>query len=257
MEKRKISPLYQCIKALVRFFYPKMEAVGTENLPDGPAILVGNHAKMNGPITSELYVPGLHYTWCIGDMMHLKEVPDYAYTDFWWNRKPLWIRWFYRLLSYIIAPFSVCVFNNANTIGVYTDTRIIGTFRETLEKLQDGARIVIFPEKDEDYNHILCGFQENFTDVAKQYYARTKEALPFVPMYVAPALKQVVFGAPIYYNPSIPIKQQRSILCDNLMREITALAEALPEHTVVPYRNVPKKEYPKNRRSEAERGVNP
>lgn len=30
------------------------------------------------------------------------------------------------------------------------------------------------------------------------------------------------------------------------MDEITAVAEALPEHTVVPYRNIPKKDYPSN-----------
>lgn len=255
MENKKTSLLYKMIKGLVRFFYPKMEAVGTEYLPEGPAILVGNHAKMNGPITAELYVPGYHYTWCIGEMMHLKDVPDYAYKDFWWDRKPKWIRWFYRLLSYIIAPFSVCVFNNANTIGVYHDTRLIGTFRETLEKLQEGARVVIFPEHDEDYNHILCGFQQNFTDVAKQYYARTKKPLPFVPMYIAPELKKLCFGKPIYYDPGIPIKQQRGMLCDYLMEEITRIAVELPEHTVVPYRNIPKKDYPKNHAARGDRSA--
>jgi len=30
------------------------------------------------------------------------------------------------------------------------------------------------------------------------------------------------------------------------MREITEIAVSLPEHTVVPYRNIPKKLYPSN-----------
>jgi len=34
------------------------------------------------------------------------------------------------------------------------------------------------------------------------------------------------------------------------MGEITAIAEALPEHIVVPYRNIPKKDYPSNRPKE-------
>ena len=34
------------------------------------------------------------------------------------------------------------------------------------------------------------------------------------------------------------------------MDEITAIAESLPEHTVVPYRNIPKKDYPTNRPKE-------
>ena len=110
-DRRRISPLYPPIKFLVRLFSPKLEIVGAENLPAEPAIIVGNHAQMYGPIASELYLPGVHDTWCAGAMMHLKEVPAYAYQDFW-SYKPRYIRWFYRLLSYLIAPLSVCVFNS-------------------------------------------------------------------------------------------------------------------------------------------------
>ena len=31
------------------------------------------------------------------------------------------------------------------------------------------------------------------------------------------------------------------------MDSITALAESLPEHTVIPYRNIRKRDYPKNK----------
>ena len=59
-----------------------MKVIGKENLPDEPCIIVGNHTLMNGPIACELYTPGKHYTWCNGEMMHLKEVPQYAFEDF-------------------------------------------------------------------------------------------------------------------------------------------------------------------------------
>ena len=128
MEEKKTSQLYKIIKGLVWFFYPKLEVVGTENLPEEAAIIVGNHTQMNGPIAAELYCPGKHYTWCAGQMMHLKEVPGYAFQDFW-SQKPTWTHQFYKVLSCIIAPLSVCVFNNANTIGVYRDSRIVATFK--------------------------------------------------------------------------------------------------------------------------------
>ena len=35
-------------------------------------------------------------------------------------------------------------------------------------------------------------------------------------------------------------------ICSYLMKEITEIARGLPKHTVVPYRNIPKKEYPFN-----------
>lgn len=241
---------YRIIKTLVWLFYPRMEVVGEENLPEGPAILVGNHAQMHGPIAAELYLPGQHYTWCAGEMMHRKEVADYAYQDFW-SEKPPTIRWFYRLLSYLIIPLAVCVFNHANTIGVYHDSRIISTFRTTVQKLQDGSRVVIFPEHGEPCNRILYQFQTRFIDVAKTYAKKTGESLPFVPMYVAPKRKQLVLGTPVYFDPDAPIERERERITAAMMEQITQIACGLPRHKVVPYRNMAKRFYPFNLPEEA------
>jgi len=241
---------FRFIKGLVRLFYPKTTVLGAENLPDAPVIIVGNHCKMNGPIVAELYLPGEHDTWCAGQMMSMKEVPDYAFADFW-SEKPRWCRWFYRLLSYVIAPLSVCVFNEANTIGVYHDSRIIHTFKQTLKRLQEGANVVIFPEHGEPYNHILCRFQERFVDVARMYWKKTGEKLQFIPLYLAPKLKTAVLGKPIAYDPSVPPETERHRMCEALMQAITDLACALPEHLVVPYHNVPKRQFTTNLAKEA------
>ena len=250
MKNKGSALLYIIIKGLVRLLYPRIQVQGKEYIPEAPAILVGNHAQMNGPIISELYIPGDHYTWCAGQMMHLKDVPGYAFEDFW-SAKPKYIRWFYKLLSYIIAPFSVCIFNNANTIGVYHDTRIISTFKHTVEKLQSGSNVVIFPEHDTPYNHVIYEFQDRFIDVAKLYYKRTGKELSFVPFYSAPKLKAVYFGQPIRFCPENPAEMERKRICEYLMKEITEIACSLPEHTVIPYRNISKRKYPLNTQEEA------
>lgn len=241
MEEKKTSVLYRCIKGIIRLCYPKTRVVGT--LPDEPCILVGNHAQMNGPIVAELYCPGPHDTWCAGQMMHLKDVPAYAFQDFW-SQKPKWTHPGYKLLSYLIAPLSVCIFNNANTIGVYHDTRIVGTFKTTVKRLQEGRNVVIFPEHDVKYNHIVYEFQDKFISVAKLYYKRTGKAVCFVPIYLAPKRRELHLGEPIRFDPETPIDQERIRICQALMDAVTALAEALPPHTVVPYRNIPRRDYP-------------
>lgn len=245
MQKKKGATMYRFIKWLVRVFYPKMEVVGTENLPEEPVIVVGNHTQMNGPIACELYFPGNRYTWCAGQMMNLKEVPAYAYQDFW-SEKPKYIRWFYKLLSYIIAPLSVCVFNNANTIGVYRDTRIISTFKNTVNRLCEGASVVVFPEHDVPHNHIICQFQDRFIDVAKIYFKKTGKELRFVPMYIAPKLRKMYLGKPIQFCASNSMDTERKRICDYLMGQITQIACGLPEHIVIPYKNIPKKDYVSN-----------
>lgn len=250
MGGRKISPLYRLIKAAVQAVYPKIKVVGEENLPPEPVVYVGNHSQMNGPIACELYTPGEHYIWCAGQMMDKKEVPAYAYQDFW-SEKPKAVRWFYKLLSYIIAPLSQLVFTNANTIGVYHDAKIITTFKKTVTALQEGASVVIFPEHHVPRNNIICEFQDRFIDVAKLYYKRTGKALAFVPQYLAPSLKTMYLGKPIRFQPDAPLEEERRRICEYLMEQVTEMAQALPRHIVVPYPNMPKKQYPCNIPQEA------
>ena len=245
MLKELSKLVYRAVCAIVRLFYRRPSIEGVENLPDRPCILVGNHAQMNGPIVAELYLPFPRAIWCAGEMMNLHEVADYAYRDFW-SQKPKATRWLFRLVAHIIPPLSVSVFNNAHCIGVYRDQRIVSTIRTTLEHMKRGERIVIFPEHDAPHNHIVYDFQNRFIDVARMYHRQTGVAPSFVPIYFAPKLHRVVIGAPIPFDPQAPQADERSRLCAALMDAVTALAEQLPPHTVVPYRNIPKRLYPKN-----------
>ncbi len=234
--------IYRIVSFLVRLFYPEIHVEGSQYLPQEPCIIVSNHAQVHGPIAAELFVPGVTYTWCSQEMMHLKEVPGYAYQDFW-SEKPRWCRWFYKLLSYLIAPVAVCIFNNAHTIPVYRDGRVKHTFRKTVETLKNGVNVLIFPEHGAPYDHILCDFQRGFVDVARSYYKQTGKALQFVPMYLAPKLKKLYFGAPVTFDPEAPVRQERERICGYLMETISQTAQALPRHTVIPYHNISKKEY--------------
>lgn len=250
MKKKETSFLsliiFRVVRFLVRLFYGKTNIIGIENLPADNTIIVANHTQMNGPIVGELFMPKNCYIWCAGQMMHLKEVPAYAFKDFW-SQKPKWTQPFYRLLSYIIAPLASCVFSNARTIAVYRDTRITSTFKKTVKMLGDGRNILIFPEKDEKYNNILYKFQENFIDVAKLYYKKTGAELTFVPMYIAPKLKKAYIGKGIKFNAQNDMADERQQIAAYLADEITRIARELPAHTVVPYRNIPKKHYLSNK----------
>ena len=69
-----MHPVYRIIRFCVWLFSPKYKVMGLENLPDGPGVVVGNHAQMHGPISVELYFPEEHYTWCISEMMEKDKV---------------------------------------------------------------------------------------------------------------------------------------------------------------------------------------
>lgn len=247
MEKRNgfSYGCFRVIRRLVQIFYPKITVEGLENLPADGCIVVGNHTQMNGPICGELYFPGKRKIWCSHQMMYVKEVPAYAFEDFW-SGKPRWTHWFYKLLSYIIAPIAACVFQNAYTIPVFRDNRLLTTFKKTIHALQEEEKVIIYPECYEPHNHIVYQFQDKFVDVAKLYYKRTGKAVSFVPLYIAPALKKMYLGKPIVFCPDNPMDEERQRICNYLMDSITEIAVSLPKHRVVPYPNIPKKEYPQN-----------
>lgn len=245
MQPMKEPIVYRFVKKAVDLVYPKIELLGQENIPAEPSIIVGNHAQAHGPITSVVRLHFDHYTWCIAQMMDKSEVADYAFRDFW-SKKSKYIRWLFWLVSRIIPLPASYLLSSAPTIPVYRDNRCITTFRKTLEKLEEGSHIVIFPEHEVPYNNILCEFQDGFVNVARLYYKKTGKCLQFVPMYQAPKLRKVFFGKPISFRPDLPIEQERQRICKELMESITQLAISQPLHTVIPYPNIPKEQYPKN-----------
>ena len=123
----------------------------------------------------------------------------------------------------------------------------MSTFKQTIKMLKEDVNIVIFPEKDEKHNNIVYQFQENFIDVAKLYYKKTGIALTFVPMYIAPKLKKMYIGKGICFQGENPIEEERKRISAYLADEITDMARSLPVHTIVPYRNIPKKFYLTNK----------
>ena len=236
---------FKVICRAVAAFSPKYRLYGTDRLPPEACVLVGNHCQMYGPVAAELYMPRPHETWCVGEMTRREEVPAYAFREFW-SGKPKSARWFYRLLSHLIAPLSAYIFTNAHTIPVDHDARVITTFRKSMDCLKKGEDIVIFPESHQPCNGILWQFQDGFIDLALLYHKRTGQALCFVPMYISPSLAGIHFGSPIRYHPERPPQEERTRICQELMTAITDMARELPRHVVVPFPNWPKSQYPYN-----------
>lgn len=250
MGEKAAELAYQAIKRSIRFFYYKYSCEGVERIPAEPVIFVGNHSQAHGPLAGELYMPVPRKTWCASQMMERKEVAAYAFQDFW-AQNPKWTLWFYKGLSHAIVPLSVLLFNHAETIPVYRDSRVLSTFRATIQTLEGGTSVLIFPEKNGAHDHILYEFQDHFIDVAKLWYKRTGKALAFVPLYVCPARKALNFGEAVRFDPAAPMDAERARICNALKDRIRAMAEALPRHRVVPYRPQPKKNWPYNRPEEA------
>lgn len=244
-KKNKKKPLFRLLVSVVRIFYKKRKFVNSESLSEEVSIYVSNHAQLHGPLAYQLLFPKSKKIWCIGEVMKLKTAPKYMFEEFWSN-KPKSVRWIYKIFSYVFSPFASYIFSNADTIAVYKDNRSFSTFKNSIKALKEGNNVIIFPERHETYNNIVNEFDQNFVYLAKMYYKLTKQEINFVPMYNAHKLKTIVFGKPFKYDSSKSVEEQKESICSCLKEEITSLARSLPCHTVVPYENMRKKDYPKS-----------
>lgn len=242
-KENKKGLLYKMLYKVARFFYGKIKFIGLDNIKS-PCIIVANHAQAYGPLMFELGFPFEQKMWCISDMLHLKTAPRYIYKDFF-KYKSKKMAWLYWPLSFLLSPILVYLCKNIQPIAVYKDNKILSTFKNSAKSLKNGENIIIFPETHEKYNNIVNNFQSGFANVAKFYEKQCQLPLSFVPAYVCPKLKTIVFGDPIYAD--IFQKEDCRKLCNQLMQEITLLAQSLPKHKVVPYANIKQKHYPDSR----------
>lgn len=238
--------IFKTLIFFAKIFYKKTEIVGIERLLGGNKIIVSNHAQLNGPIIGELFMPENCYIWANGQMVRCREVHKYAMNDFF-SYKSQRIQPIYNFASYLLAFLLPCVINNARTIPVYRDARIVSTFRATIKHLENGDSILIFPEKHEKYNNIVNKFQENFIDVARLYYKKTGIELTFLPMYVAPNMSKAYIGEGIRFDSNKSIGEERERISTYLSDEITKIGRSLPRHTVVPFDNISRKQYITNK----------
>lgn len=237
---------FRMLEKIIKLFFGKTEFIDIDKIPNESCFIIANHSQLYSPIACQLDFPGKKVIWATGEVTNTKDFPKYAQTVFWGN-KPKITRWFYKILSYVLAPIFAYVMGNADILPVYRDARMLSTFKYTVETICNGTNVVIFPESPQEFNQIVNEFNDKFVDAARFYYTKYKKELYFVPMYNAAKLKKARFGNPIKYDSTIPIEEQRKIICDYLKKEITLLGESFPLHKVVPFNNINKKDYKNNK----------
>lgn len=231
---KKKKPFYRFLKKIAYAFYKKREVIGLENIENKKVMIVSNHSQVHGPFSCEFYYTNKKLIWATSEMFDKKAFPAYAMDGFFYD-KPKRTRWFYKMISHMLAPLVQYVFKNADALPVYKDNRMISTFKQTIEALHEDYNIILFAENGTPYNEIVCEFHDKFVDVARMYYNKYKEEIYFAPMYVCVELKKVLVGKPIKYDHTLKIEDQRKLVCDYLKTEITNLAKSLPQHRVIPF----------------------
>lgn len=240
----KFRPIViRLLKAILRPFY-RTKLMHSNRLiqdPENPIVLLCNHGELYGPIVAALHVPIPIRSWSISEMVLDKnEVAEYIYR--FTLKRQKWLPNFLKMpLARFIGPISVWVMMQLENIPVYRNkpAKLRITFRETVEAMQAGDNVMIFPENpDADVNnkgYVRDGVGEFFTGfsvIAPLYYNKTGKRCRFVPMYADKIMGMINFGHEVRYDPeNDPSDEQARIVKTTHDAMLALRAEILAQNT--------------------------
>ena len=223
------------IIALLRPFF-RHELKGTENIrPDenNPIVFLCNHGEIYGPVVCMLYIPVPIRPWVMSELnIHKDEVAAYVYKHT--ISRITWLgplRW---PVAKLIGPVSVWCMNQLESISVFRNKprELMNTFRTSVEAMQAGDNLLIFPENpdaDRDnpgYEHEKGSMGElfrGFAMLAQVYYNRTGKRCRFLPMYAHKGNRTLSFGEPVLFDPDNDTIAERDRIVAQAQRQMEEL----------------------------------
>ncbi len=204
-----------------------------------PIIFVANHEQSYGPVTAMASLPKPVVPWVTHEITDRKLCPAYIEDDFVRPEvrvnPPL-----STLIARLIGRLCVGIMHDLRAIPVYKHSkRIAETIRASVRYLEQGRRLLIFPEiANLPFNEIICQFDTGFVGIAKALFEKTRKIVTFLPVAVNRKLKYLKLGDPIRFNPFGSYHAERARIRELLMericemyREMDCPVQKLPEDT--------------------------
>lgn len=193
-----IFRIYYTIMSLLIFVFAKFKVVGAEQVPDGPALICGNHTSMMDPV----YI-------AVGMYYKIRQYPKFvAKAEL--AKVPV--------ISTLIRPLVVFLDRGKSDLAA---------IRTILSALQGGNKVLIFPEGTR--------VKEGQTVQPKTGVSllSLKTGAPIVPVYITSGLKplwrfpkvEVRFGKPYLPEkaPGLSLSENYRAIAEDLMIRIAEL----------------------------------
>lgn len=190
---RLYAVLYPLVWIFMRVFHP-WRAVGADNVPEGAAVLCGNHTTLGDPV----------YVVCALGRRRQTHV----------MAKEEIMKW----------PVLGWILKKAGIIGIKRGKADVAAMKESIRVLKKGERLLLFPEG----TRVREGETSAAHTGAAMFATRTNS--PILPIYIQPQKRlfrktAVIFGRPYYpaYEGRKATPEDYQRIADELMERIRAL----------------------------------
>ena len=193
-----------------------------------PVVFLCNHGEFYGPMACKIYIPVPIRAWAVSSMMNdKKSVAKYIYENTT-SRQEGMPEIEKRILARMAAWLSVNVMGQLECIPVYRDSpqKLRETFRLTIESMEAGDNLLIFPENPENKypSEGIGELSPGFVMLADIYWKRKKKRLRMLPMYADKKRRTITFGNIIEFNPDNNLKDEQDRIIRVTTEQIRSIA---------------------------------
>lgn len=196
-----------------------------------PIVYLCNHGEFYGPIAGMLYCPGFTRPWTISELCCNVEEAT-AYVKRYTLKKVSWAEKKKERVAKFLAANTLRLMHAVQSIPVFRHKprELMNTFRQSVEALQNGANLLIFPE-DPDTDPDSPGYKSGrppalfrgFPMLAQVYYNRTGKRCRFLPMLCHKDGGTVSFGTEILFDPENDPIAERDRIVEEAYNQMQAL----------------------------------
>ena len=196
---RRKQPFFSFVKGILRCFYKKPKIINLAGQLKEKSIIIPNHCHKKGPLMYELHYPVFHTLWGAHQMLgNFKSRQNYLRDVFYIQK-----RGFSKCRASFLAGFEACFsqffYKGMRVLPTFTDGRLKDTINKSIDFLNQGVSVMIFPEDSSTgYHDVLTQLFPGFVLLAERYFKKTGEDLPIYPVYYHTKKKVIVIDKPHY-----------------------------------------------------------
>lgn len=197
---RKPSFMF-CFHGLFRFFAPRSKFYYLGKEQKTPMIILSNHAGISCPFGFEMYYKRPMRLWGTYQMTKgLKSVKEYYTNIFLKQKHPHYSDFRCKFLGTVLSPFANAFYGGNQFIPTYPDARLKETMKESIETLEKGYDIVIFPEdSSKGYFDKIEKVFAGFAVLCETLYKRGTD-IPVAFCYYHKKTHKAIIGEPVFYS---------------------------------------------------------
>lgn len=234
-KKARFHPIIGIIKFFARFFVRKVEVEFLEPPEENePIVVCPNHCKEYGAVASVLFYPRKMRPWTNANLFFHKKVYNHVMFYSFYDKNGI-TEFFGKIAAFFAAIASPPIVKGFEGIPTFYNEKLAMTIDWSVETLLEGRDVMVFAEsplKDPD-NIYLNFFQNGFARIAPAYYEKTGKVVKFYPAYICKALRKIVVGRPVFFDPEVNFKMQIKDVKQYLRNSIKEIALSLPPHEPV------------------------